>query len=107
MKNILIILTLVLASCASAKKSSSNVLDNTIGKTEHEMIVLLGPPLSSSSDGSDGKILTWVMNGVIPQYGTAPIPIKEYLYLYFNKDGIVYHWKTNQQTVPPVDVIIR
>jgi hypothetical protein len=113
----LLALTALVASCATYKDvPASTVLDKTIGKSEHDIILTLGPPQSITEDGAGGKVLNYQnsfsftnteLNPVRydPTITTATTQnITYYLQFYINKDGKVYHYRTNY---PPIRVKVK
>jgi hypothetical protein len=114
MKKIHLFLGLVLfASCSAYQEIPlSNILDRTIGKSEHDILVAMGPPKRIDPDGSGGKILSYENTFIFKEndLNTVPysntlttsvtLPVTHYLQFYIDKDDKVYHYRTNyEQTI--------
>ncbi len=100
------IIALVLVSCYTTRITPiSEVMDEWLGSTEHEVILKVGPPTTTTSDGNEGKVLIYenstnttlfLPNFPTPNTGYAVSkPITRYVHLYVNKEGIIYSWRTN------------
>lgn len=128
MKKILLILvaySVILVSCVSSKVQTREVMDSWVGHTKQELLMSWGPPARVSSDGAGGEIIVYARQVYIPpqtstfydSYGgssTSTLPAVnywDYRMFWINKDGIVYHWMTQRQQVPPqhlnLDVYIK
>jgi hypothetical protein len=74
-----------------------------VGKTKKEVYAEWGPADQSDTDGGDGEILTYKKKGYLP--GTGSFWMCRLLYL--NKDGVVVHWKTYNEQIPPDRVEVK
>lgn len=99
---LIIILFFIFTSCYTAIPVSQT-MDSWLGVTEHEVIMRFGSPTTTSSDGSEGKIVKYTSsqtNTVFTPntvYGRTATTYDNSVYIefYINKEGKVYHWRTN------------
>lgn len=84
-------------------------MDSWLGATEHDVIMRMGTPANTSSDGDGGKIIRYTKERSTTTYNRNPYQVNKYdpsvisntydntLYkeFFINKDGKVYSWRTN------------
>ncbi len=110
---LLIFISILLISCYETRYEPVNkTLDPYIGKSEHEVILRLGPPTKTTDDGAGGHIIDYESTFLYAEneLNTVPydktltttttIPITHYLQFYIDKTGIIYKWRTNLQGNP-------
>lgn len=90
-------LCLALSSCVSTK----NAMNAWMGHTERELIMSWGPPAATAPDGGTGKILVYSSQVYVPQYS---MNYYDYRMFYIDRHGLVYHWNTQRQQVPPTQI---
>ena len=94
-------------SCYTVKPVSS-VMDKWLGASEHDVILHMGSPYSSVSDGAGGKILRYEKSSTVTNYSQTAYYGSNYgvantydrsLYkeFYINSSGKVYSWRTNHR----------
>ncbi len=105
---IFLALLVLFASCYTQKPISS-VMNSWIGTSEHDVIMRMGSPTSTASDGADGKIIRYEQSHSTTTYNENPYYRNKYdasviantynntMYkeFFINKDGKVYNWRTN------------
>lgn len=79
-----LLLLLALSGCASMEDE----MNAWRGHTQAELIEKWGPPMSVSSDGQGGTIL---------YYSHAAGYSSTQIWMYANKDGMLYYWRTRQR----------
>lgn len=74
--------------------------------TKQELVMQLGPPDHTTSDGAKGEVLIWSQS--MYNSFTGNRAYKNRLF-YLNENGRVYHWLVKQGPIPPdqLDVRIR
>jgi hypothetical protein len=106
MKNIIILAiatTMLFESCYTTRTIPiSWRMDEWLGVSEHAVLMKMGPPNSTTSDGQDGKILdyrhsslTTYLNNYTGILTAETYSRDTYMQLYINKEGKVYTWRTN------------
>ncbi len=64
-----------------------------------------GPPAQIASDGGNGEILVYAYQGYFPGYnGQGAFTYWDYRYMYSNSQGVIYHWITRRERVPPTQI---
>jgi len=95
-------------------------MNRSIGLSKQELIMKLGPPSRTASDGGDGEILVYARQvhiagmpassiysdnateHILP--GTPSRTYWQYTMFYLNNEGKVYHWLRQNQQVPPQQI---
>lgn len=120
---ILITLSFILPSCYTTKTTVTpikSIMDSWIGHSEHDLIVSYGPPTTSTSDGQNGKVLSYEKAETIglrsPGY-YAPGAIyrspdlytshteTHYMQFFVKSTGEIYLWRTNYSDTKTVERI--
>jgi hypothetical protein len=90
----IVLLSVLLVSCVSERK----VMDSWIGSNQHALVMQLGPPDRTASDGDGGEILIYSTQ----QYNSYTGQVIYHCRMFFaNRGGIIYHWMTKGSVVPP------
>jgi len=94
--------SLTLFSSCYITKPISQTMDEWMGATEHEVILRMGSPTSTASDGSTGKIIRYSTSNsttmINPYYNSVVANTRTntiYVEFYINQEGKVYSWRTN------------
>lgn len=94
-------LLIVLSACASTKKT----LNTWLGSSKQQLILKWGPPDRTASDGGTGEILVYASQIYYPGInGTGAYTYWYYKYMYANSEGIIYHWLTKAEQIPPTQI---
>jgi len=100
------LIPVLLTSCYTYTRIPiGQVMDEWMGKTEHQVIMRFGAPTNITPDGEGGKVLMYERS---PQATTVFYPETAYSYasaqtytnsyylqFYIDKSGEVYSWRTN------------
>lgn len=107
MKTIIFIalVALLFSSCMSAKKVNSQ-MDSWIGSSKQELYMQWGPPSKTVSDGKDGEILIYAMQGFVPLSTGQTVNYWLYKMMYVRNDKI-YHWLWRKLPDPPERVNVN
>ncbi|MFB9079516.1 hypothetical protein ACFFLS_06490 [Flavobacterium procerum] len=104
MKNAILVgfLLALLASCAT----SSNASEQWVGQTKQKMITKFGTPLRTLTDNRDGEVLIYAEQFFVTNEGQNGSRIAgpsywNYNYIFVNKEGNIYSWKSEKQKFPP------
>jgi len=76
------------------KENQQKIQDNCDsfkGKTKKTLLLNWGPPITSTSDGEGGEVLTY-SNAVRLSYGTYRVTV----HMYINSSGVVYACRVMQ-----------
>lgn len=108
-KNILLlILVLVLNSCATTQSSS----DKWIGQSKKSLIKSWGPPIRTLDNSDKGEILIYgeqVYTNANNNEGSriAGPNHWNYIYIYTHEDGRIYSYKTDTQNLTPQEIAVK
>lgn len=102
----LLIIAFLFSSCITRKVTPiSTIFDPYLGKTEHQVIMKLGTPTSSVSDGAGGKVLRYSEESMTTSHYnpiTKNQPAKSftkfnerYMEFFISPRDSVYNWRTN------------
>jgi hypothetical protein len=99
MKNLFfLILITTLTGCTTTRE----VMDSWVGHSKHELLMSMGSPNQTSSDGNGGEIITYIYQSSF--YGNVK---NVYKHFYCDYNGRIYHWLVQDRPVPPTQVIIK
>ncbi|GGC18302.1 hypothetical protein GCM10011386_07760 [Parapedobacter defluvii] len=62
-----------------------------------------GPPARVASDGGDGEILVYAKEEYL-NFTKQTFHFYDYKMFYVNKKGKIYHWVTQRQHIPPMQI---
>ncbi|KQB37771.1 hypothetical protein [Flavobacterium aquidurense] len=109
MKKILFLIAImVLHSCASTKNSN----DNWIGQSKKSLIKSWGTPIRTLNNAEQGEILIYgeqVYENANNNEGSriAGPNYWNYRYIYINKEGKIYSYKTDTQQHTPQEIAVK
>ena len=107
-KFIPLIAILILSACTTSK----NVASNWIGKSKNSLIKSWGPPVCVVQDTENGnQILVYADQIYVDQNNSSSSmagPASwNYVYIYSNKEGTIYNWKTEKQQLRPQEIAVK
>jgi hypothetical protein len=109
MKKILFLIAImVLQSCASTKNSN----DNWIGQSKKNLIKSWGTPIRTLNNGEQGEILIYgeqVYENANNDMGSriAGPNYWTYQFVYINKEGKIYSYRTDKQQHTPQEIAVK
>jgi len=107
-KILLLVAIFILHACSSSKNSS----DKWIGESKKNLIKSWGTPIRSIDNAEQGEILIYgeqVYANANNEEGSriAGPNHWNYTYVYVNKDGKVYSYKTDKQQHTPQEIAVK
>ncbi|KAF2516557.1 hypothetical protein [Flavobacterium foetidum] len=104
MKNIILagFLLVLLASCST----TSNAPEKWVGQTKQKLIKAHGTPVRTIADNQQGEVLIYAEQFFMTNEGQNGSKIAgpsywNYDYIFVNKEGNIYSWKSEKQKFPP------
>lgn len=100
-KNMMWVAILIFWACSSSK----NTADKWVGETKREIIKTWGPPVRVLDNDKEGEILVYadqIYTDTDSEGSRIAGPIYwNYNYMYVNKDGKIFSYRTEKQNYPP------
>jgi hypothetical protein len=84
----ILLIAVIIVSCASTRKA----VDSWMGHNKSELILKLGPPQRTASDGNGGEVLIYETQ-VWMNSGNYEYPITSSRMFYADSTGRIYHWR--------------
>jgi len=108
-KKILLLLAIFILQACSGTKGSG---DKLIGESKKDLIKIWGTPIRTLSNAEQGEILIYgeqVYANANHEEGTriAGPNYWNYTYVYVNKDGKIYSYKTDKQQHTPQEIAVN
>lgn len=108
------ILILVVVGLLTACTSQKEIMNSWMGSTKQNLIMSWGPPARTADDGAGGEILVYAKQVYIPPStfydgygGSSTRPAQtywDYKMFWVNTEGKIYHWMTQRQQIPPMQI---
>lgn len=108
-KKILLLLTIfILHSCSSSKNAS----DKWVGESKKNLIKSWGTPIRTLNNAEQGEILIYgqqVYANASNEEGSRIAGPNHwiYTYIYANKEGKIYSYKTDKQRITPQEIAVK
>ncbi|WP_428231741.1 hypothetical protein [Flavobacterium sp.] len=107
-KILLLLIVLILQACSGTKGSS----DKLIGESKKNLIKIWGPPIRTLNNAEQGEILIYgeqVYANAKNEEGSRMAGPNHwnYTYIYANKDGKIYSYKTEKQQHTPQEIAVK
>ena len=102
-----ILVGLLFSNCADyraqRKVKKDSKFNSWMGAHKHDLIMSWGPPARTADDGNGGQILIYANH-----YYNQGMNFDwwDYTMFYANQTGILYHWMTRRENVPPTQLNI-
>jgi hypothetical protein len=88
-----------------SRESESKVMNSLYGYTKQQISMQYGIPYKKDTDGAEGEV--WLYAKILQGYINGELHQNyKYTYLYFNKEGKMYYWRTKITPVPPQQIIL-
>lgn len=108
-KKILLLLTIfILHACSGTQRSS----DKLIGESKNNLIKIWGPPIRTLNNAEQGEILIYgeqVYANANNDEGSRIAGPNHwiYTYVYANKEGKIFSYKTDKQHITPQEIAVK
>jgi hypothetical protein len=89
--SLVILITVLLASCVSSREATKKAMDSWLGSTKQSLILEWGAPNRVTSDGDGGEVLVFERSTYNSYYHVTIYAIRMF---YVHADGIIYFWKS-------------
>ena len=103
------LLIIFFTSCESQREIAekrTSAMNSWIGSTKQNIIMQMGLPLKTGSDGSTGEVLVYGQQFQFHRYDGTPYVMWAYKMFYINSQNKCYHWLTQNLQVPPTQLDI-
>ncbi|MEZ0130374.1 hypothetical protein AB9T88_11685 [Flavobacterium sp. LBUM151] len=109
MKKIIALFAIVLLYACSSSKVTG---DNWIGKSKNSLIKSWGPPVRVIQDTENGNQILIYGDQIYTDQNSSNSSLAgpatwNYVYVYANKEGKIYSWKTEKLQLRPQEIAVK